>query len=534
MHAVEEFFLEKGIQYKHLSNNEKLDSSISFCRIKNNGHSDPALSSRGIFIAASSLLDLIEEHAILPEMYNWEVVLAIDSSTQNQKKLSKIIHLFKETDLYYLPYIEDADSVYVTLSHGLDNLQRRMERLIHTEYIFLVDMLIRGFSIEGIEAYAQKILGNPMIITDESFKVITHTKGRTVQDPIWERIVSNTYSPIELQQQTGVNRFWERLENSSLPLFVDSEAFEGFIRRAVAKIRIGSETKGYIALLEAERRITRLDLHILKMLAEVLSVKINEKDTIMQAVGQLREEFTSELLTGSMSNENMISNRAKSLGLTFGCWTAVLGIQAEDQERYIGEDLEDIRRILRRHCELCIFTFNGSQAFFIVSGTNLQNWEHFTAKLLNDLMREKLLLCTVSLPTDKLTKLAAQYSQVLQMSQLLDKVREPGRNCYLYSYLAPFDIINRLNFNGQNESDVSRAYRELRRIDEKDGSEYIDTLRCYFANCQNSTNTAEKLFVHRNTVNYRLAKIRELLDDDFDDYRIRLHLQLSILADNLK
>ena len=30
-------------------------------------------------------------------------------------------------------------------------------------------------------------------------------------------------------------------------------------------------------------------------------------------------------------------------------------------------------------------------------------------------------------------------------------------------------------------------------------------------------------------MNYRIAKIREILGEDFDDYRIRLHLQMTVM-----
>ena len=41
-------------------------------------------------------------------------------------------------------------------------------------------------------------------------------------------------------------------------------------------------------------------------------------------------------------------------------------------------------------------------------------------------------------------------------------------------------------------------------------SELLSTIQCFFENNLNISATAEKLFVHRNTVVFRLMKIKEL------------------------
>lgn len=74
-----------------------------------------------------------------------------------------------------------------------------------------------------------------------------------------------------------------------------------------------------------------------------------------------------------------------------------------------------------------------------------------------------------------------------------------------------------------------RGLEQLLQTDKSQGTHYVETLRSFFRNNQNVSAVAEELYLHRNTVNYRLSKIREILEDDFDDYRIRLHLQMALI-----
>lgn len=67
----------------------------------------------------------------------------------------------------------------------------------------------------------------------------------------------------------------------------------------------------------------------------------------------------------------------------------------------------------------------------------------------------------------------------------------------------------------------------LKRYDEKNGGELLETLVCYLENQGNSTHTAQALYIHRTTLVHRMQKIIQLTGIDFSDFRKRLHLMLS-------
>lgn len=67
------------------------------------------------------------------------------------------------------------------------------------------------------------------------------------------------------------------------------------------------------------------------------------------------------------------------------------------------------------------------------------------------------------------------------------------------------------------------------RYDKKYGKDLFQTLRCYLENNCNATLCAKKLNVHRNTINYRLDLITNLLGHSLDDYKYRQIVEFSIL-----
>lgn len=61
-------------------------------------------------------------------------------------------------------------------------------------------------------------------------------------------------------------------------------------------------------------------------------------------------------------------------------------------------------------------------------------------------------------------------------------------------------------------------------------SDLIRTLRVYFAAGANASEAADRLFLHRNSLLYRLERVQKLTGLDLKDPESRLALQLGLLA----
>ena len=72
------------------------------------------------------------------------------------------------------------------------------------------------------------------------------------------------------------------------------------------------------------------------------------------------------------------------------------------------------------------------------------------------------------------------------------------------------------------------AVLQLSQEDEANGTCYLDTLAAYLTCEKNIGKIAEELFIHRNTLMYRLEKIRALTGIDYDDTEEMEHILLSI------
>lgn len=68
---------------------------------------------------------------------------------------------------------------------------------------------------------------------------------------------------------------------------------------------------------------------------------------------------------------------------------------------------------------------------------------------------------------------------------------------------------------------------ELKKHDEENQTQYMETLRVYLEQHLSATQAARELFIHRSTFLYRLDRIREILQSDLDDPEEVFYLELS-------
>lgn len=80
--------------------------------------------------------------------------------------------------------------------------------------------------------------------------------------------------------------------------------------------------------------------------------------------------------------------------------------------------------------------------------------------------------------------------------------------------------IYRIFFQYKNDQELIKIYRnilgKLADYDKENGSQLIETLKEYMIQNGNLTATAENMFLHKNTLKYRLTKIKKILGIDFD------------------
>lgn len=121
------------------------------------------------------------------------------------------------------------------------------------------------------------------------------------------------------------------------------------------------------------------------------------------------------------------------------------------------------------------------------------------------------------------------YSEAKRVLTLMNRTLLPS-NIFHYCDLGIFRLLFEINNTDKIKDYCMKNIGELVEADRKDNSELLKTLHYYLNNNCNLLKTSESLFIHRNTLIYRLNLIRNKLYKNIDDSLVRHELFLSIIA----
>ena len=147
---------------------------------------------------------------------------------------------------------------------------------------------------------------------------------------------------------------------------------------------------------------------------------------------------------------------------------------------------------------------------------------------------------------------SSRYSENVEMNLSFSRIRESNSDikisykeaCKALSMIGIYN--NESNIIKYNELGIVRLFIELAETkdieqycyenlgpildyDKNHGMDLVGTLKCYFKNNRHLVKTSQELFIHRNTLLYRLSTIKNLLQRDLDDAMTDLELFNSIL-----
>lgn len=100
------------------------------------------------------------------------------------------------------------------------------------------------------------------------------------------------------------------------------------------------------------------------------------------------------------------------------------------------------------------------------------------------------------------------------------------RSVLSFQDLGPFGV---LRFEDVERKSFGNSFSVLTPLlEEENSSELLETLKVYLECNQNFSKAASMLFIHTNTVRYRINKIQEICNFDLDDYVERLKIEITL------
>ncbi len=322
------------------------------------------------------------------------------------------------------------------------------------------------------------------------------------------------------------------------------------ISRFVAPIIIRGSISGYISVLGTESELTEMDRVATGRAASVCAIEMAKQRAIIEAENRMRGDFVDDLLSGGFSSEEAILARSKLLGYDLRPPYAVL-IYGWDQSLsdMVAEHGESDVQRLRIALDLALGdALSAETGRVLVRVRNDQAYVAYPVgqmgpddiERLADQLRQRVLSrvdgVTISVGVSpsyaEMRQIPQGYHQAEQALLIAQRLFG-GSRTMLFEKLGIYRLLFPLHGSPELRQFHDEVLRELLDYDERHKADLAGTLKAFFACHGNLTKVAERLFVHRNTLTYRLERIQRITGLDLDNPEDRLCLQLALKLEDL-
>ncbi len=305
-------------------------------------------------------------------------------------------------------------------------------------------------------------------------------------------------------------------------------------------LKVEKRIAGYLSLIDARETLDEFDRLVLSYGAEVCAIEIAKNRAIAQAVEQTRGDWVQMWLSGTPTDDDLMLTRAQQAGFDASA-TYVVSVFRAMTDSGTALPMENLLALVRDDMgRRQVAGAVGQYVDAVVALYPLENAAQLPrVRRSIDEVRGQLaartpsglVSCGISRPAMGLSALREAYREAKDSLSIAHELGEREETTF-YGDLKLFQLL--LALKERNLDQMRRFYRDtlgsLVEHDDRKQGDLVRTLNGFFHANGNLQKAASDLDVHRNTLVYRLERIRELTGFDLEDAdnRLILHLALKI------
>ncbi len=310
------------------------------------------------------------------------------------------------------------------------------------------------------------------------------------------------------------------------------------VARLLTPIISGDRARGYLSVIGLADDLDLLDKLTAEHGAAACALEMAKAKAVSEAKKELRGDFLEGILAGKLPRSEMERLQAR-LDHETEQPHAIITLQFQGQPTTTARHLETaVNWILSSHNRPALVHIYGGITVCVFQALRNMDEDMSTAHEFERRLREYLtnepdfkgmrLLAGLAGPAVTLTEWPEAYQNAVQAMKLAERLKL--NTLVDYDSLGVYQLLTQLDDIPAVHTFSQQVIGPIAEYDKRHRSNLVNTIAAYFDHHGNISQTAESLFIHRNTLLYRLERISELTGHDLNqsDMRLSLHLALKL------
>lgn len=396
----------------------------------------------------------------------------------------------------------------------------------------LTEKVFQANNVHQLVERLSDLLQKGVIVENRDFELIAYSSPNEFSfDPVQQKTILSKRCPLFIIERLKKEGIIDRLKWEERPLRLPAIEDIGFYQRIVVSLKHHNIIRGYLWIYEADESIDEEVLTFLTKIAPYLGKLLFEEQ---QVIENDLPTVIWKLINDEFLNEAEMYRAANIASYQVPKQFTIIIASIKDPE--FLPILNTIKTIFIKE-EIAFYLGKGTEIVGIVDGTrevsSVQKTDNIKQELLANLSEDekKAVFIGSGREYQKISQIRQSYLEALEVIETLVFLNLDQVTCS-FDELGMYRYIKLMYKKNVSENYRNEKIVKIMKKDAENNSELLKTLWYYIKNNCRVGKTAEMLFIHPNTLNYRVKQIVELTNINFDNIHERAELYSQLIALN--
>lgn len=361
-------------------------------------------------------------------------------------------------------------------------------------------------------------LGAELLDTDISFfdinidfMAVSNIKSHRLNDITYIQNQNQFISKIEIAE-----------DNTPFIIYVEESK-----KLLISKSYYAGNYMGHIAIPESDIPLEELNYEIIKLISDACAISfiLMDNKPVFNNCLETETAVFEELLYGKYKTLSDFNSDSKCFSFKdYNKFSTICFIVEEKRHKMIQKEI--LNAIKNIKCGFWATSYNDNVAAMIGWNTNKLNIKEIINKI-EKICIDNDIIIGIGDPFTHIMQTRQNYTNA-ERATIYGHNDDSKRKLFYYDDYKFNVFISDMNLYINNSLDyLSFKVMDILKHDQKYNTEYATTLKIFLSTSLSPQATADILYIHKNTVIYRINKIKELFDIDFANTTQNFQLYFS-------
>ncbi|MBY0121850.1 helix-turn-helix domain-containing protein [Bacillus sp. S/N-304-OC-R1] len=388
--------------------------------------------------------------------------------------------------------------------------------------------------IDEITDLISTYLKKPVVIENEQFSLIAYSSFYIEQfDNANQQTIFSKRWPISILEKFMDEGIVDRLKMETKPFRIKEMKEIGLNQRVVMSAKHKNKILGYIWIQETNHLLTETELQFLSDVSLQIGKLLYQKMQEKLKKDEEKALFFKKIIHDVHLSENQLKWEAANKNIIIPSSSIITVFTIAQSEEDIFDELTETVRLFANALKNPSHLFCDGLKIIVVMGSNSDN----TRQLMNNAneltntvvsqFKNQPIFAGIGRPYSSIMKMNQSYNEALDVINSAKFLGSP-QQVYEYKKLGVFHYLETISRHNKQINYQNEDLMILKRKDQESQTDLVNTLEIYLLNNGRLKQTSDQLFIHINTLKYRIKQITELTGLDLDDFNLRCQLFIDL------